>query len=217
MRSSTYCRRDLDSEDGPVAGRLFPFAVGDEVHAVSSPRGPCCLWGRQLCSPLRWTCERAGVLSLRPGPGAPQRAGLQGPGGTRTAVHVPVLAGEGAAPGSLVGNAVTGAVLRIRTWPPLQHPQWDACPSWRPGARKSGRAGTAQNLVCDATYIRSHQLCAQDLELNRNNASSPVKPVSVSVWTGHPVESPFTRAGGGGDCPWSHPDPRRSGPRPERW
>lgn len=142
----------------------------------------------------RWTCERADLVapSWARSPCRGQGCEVQvGPDGRSSC---PRLGREGAGPRVLVGNAVTGRCSVSETWPASSIPS-GRLPLLASRSEKGGRTEPHRTWCVNATYIRSHQLCAQDLELNRNNTSSPVRMVSVSVWTGRPVESPFTRAG----------------------
>ena len=54
----------------------------------------------------------------------------------------------------------------------------------------AGTAGTAQNLVCERSLYPCPPALCSGPALNESNASGPVRTVSVSVWTGRPVESP---------------------------
>ena len=125
------------------------------------------------------------------------------------------VSGRVPAPGSWWETQSQGRCSASETWPASSIPG-GRLPLLASRSEKGGRTEPHRTWCVNATYIRSHQLCAQDLELNRNKASGPVRTVSVSVWTGRPVESPFTRAGRWG-LPVVPSGSRRSRSPARRW
>lgn len=149
LRSSAGLPAGPGQRDGPVADCLFPFAergpgyMQSRLHVV-----PAACGGDSSALLSRWTCERADLVapSWARSPHSGQGCEVQvGPDGRSSC---PRLVRESAGPRVLVGNAVTGAVLRIRDLASLQHPWWTPAPLGVQ-EREGRQDGTAQNLVCE--------------------------------------------------------------------